>query len=75
MIYGAYHEDYHLIKVIAPSNNKIDFHNVLLMCDNTVVDKLQLIDDSFYANEHHMFFETNHLINLQKYLDDIKEFL
>lgn len=66
MIYGAYHEDYHLIKVIAPSNNQIDFHNVLLICDNTVVDKLQLIDDSFYANEHHMFFETNHLINFQK---------
>lgn len=66
MIYGAYHEDYHLIKAIVPSIEKIDWNNILLVSDDIIVDKLQLLDDSFYANEHHMFLKTNHQFNLQK---------
>ncbi len=53
-VFGAYLEDYHLIKLIVP--NTVDLKEITLNGDNTS-QKLEIKSSETYANELHLFLE------------------
>lgn len=71
-IYGAYLEDFNLIKVIIPKNNYFD--KISLIGNNSCID-LRILKEEYFALERHLFLEFNEEILLYKdYFVDIGEY-